>query len=528
MTGVATEGPYQTGLPVWKKSGDRHTAGRLSHDRSPGVQWLITVCVVVLLTGSCRTSLINPLGSGDPLYGARMSAAVALADNRLVPASAVTGKQYLTLDDCRRLALARNLDLRAARVDELTKEMIRDSSGKKILPHLVWASELGRRDNYGYSFSDVLGQEGLSPNPAAPSPGAGVTNYSVAHERSTWRYSMELNWSPTDALLAYYLTRSGHNDTLRAHFQKVRVAQKLVGTVDTSFYRLLSLQKRCPMAKRLTGIRSRVLEESERLYQEKLVPVEQCHRARQKYLKASRVLLGIEDDLERQRNVMFSALSLSPDRCVDAGVHVTGALVRPAFRECIPVIELTAVRNRPEAQVAGLTTANSINDLTRSLVRCFPKLTGFWRYTRDKDHYLLHKDWKEIGFRVYFDLAEWLSNWDEKKAAKYNVTKMELDGGAVTLGIAVQARMAALSYFRSLKELEYAASALRSSERVLRSARVKHASNDLTKLAFLEVQADTLEEEIDGIRAVGEANAALAELYATMGTNYNERKSTSE
>lgn len=471
---------------------------------------------------------MNPLGSGGPLYSSRMSAAVALADNRIVPVAAFAGKQYLTLGDCRDLALARNLDLRAAKVDELTREMIRDSSGKKILPHLVWASELGQRDNYGYSFSDVLGQEGLSPNPGAPGAGSGVTNYSVGHERGTWRYSMELNWSPTDALLAYYLTRSGHNDTLRAHFQKVRVSQKLVGTVDISFYRLLSLQKRCPMAKRLTNIRSRILQESERLHQEKLAPVEECHRARQKYLKASRVLLNIEDELERQRNIMFSAMSLSPDRLVDCGVNVIGTLVRPAYCETLAVIEMTAVRNRPEAQVAGLSTANSINDLTRSLVRCFPKLTGFWRYTRDKDHYLLQKDWKDIGFRVYFDLAEWLSNWDEKKAARYNVTKTDLDGGAVTLGIAVQARMAALSYFRSLKELEYAASALKSAERVLRSARVKQASNDLTRLAFLEVQADTLEEEIDGVRALGEANAALAELYATMGTNYNERRSTSQ
>ncbi len=83
-------------------------------------------------------------------------------------------------------------------------------------------------------------------------------------------------------------------------------------------------------------------------------------------------------------------------------------------------------------------------------------------------------------------------------------------------------RAATLSYSRSLKELEYVESALKSSRSVVSSARAKAENNDITKLALLEAEADTLEAELDKIRALGEANAIFAELGVAIGTNYNE------
>lgn len=451
-----------------------------------------------------------------------LKAADALARNRIAPIVSLPSGEALTLEECRGMALARNLDLQAARIDENVKRMIRASSTKKMLPHLLAAGELSQRDNYGYSFSDVIGREGGTPSPDAPGAGSGVTNYSVGHERPTRRYSLELNWSPTDAALAFYLTKSGGNDRLRAHYQRIRVAQNLLGKVEGSFYKLLSLQQLLPEVRRLVEARSRVLGEKHRLYEKKLIPIEECHKARQRYLKAARSKLAAEDDLERQSNTLFSALSLTPEQYRKGVNRVRGNLSRPVYTNAIPAMEMVAVQNRPEAREAGLSLLNSVNDLKRAVLKCFPRVTGFWRYTRDEDRYLYNKSWKEVGLRVYFDLADWLSNWDESKAARYDLSKTEVGGGAVVLGIAVQVRMAALSYFRSLKELEYSEKALKSSELVLKTARAKASSNDLTKLALIEAEAETLEDRAERIRALGESNAALAELHAAMGINYNE------
>jgi outer membrane protein TolC len=471
---------------------------------------------------SCQVLRPHPLRSPAlPLPASPTAPAISIKP-KLFPPGNSGGNRGLTLQECRQMALTRNLDLHAARVDQFTKLSIRDSIEKKVLPHLVFASELGQRDNYGYAFSDVLGQEGLNPNPGSTAAGTGVTNYSVSHERSTWRYSFELNWSPTDAALAYYLTRSSANDTVRAHYQKVRVAQKIIGAVEPAYFRLLSLQERLSMVQRLTDIRRRVADQIEALYVKKLKPVEDCNRARQSSLRAGRIAMGIEEDIAKQRNILASALALPAEDCLPEAIRVEGRLSAPIYEDCLPAMELRAIQNRPEAYEAGLNLQNSLNDLKRTLVKCIPKTTGFWRYTRDKDRFLYNKDWKEVGVRVYFDLLEWLSNLDESKAARSNVRKTDLTGGAVAIGIASQVRAAAAGYSRSLKDLRYAESAVNSAEHMLEAVRAKAASNELNRLATMEVEADCLEEQIDRLRALGEVNAALAELFAAMGTNYNE------
>jgi outer membrane protein TolC len=444
------------------------------------------------------------------------------SEDRGYSVKTATQRAYLTLEDCKRTALARNLDLQAARVEEWTKAAIRDSNKKRILPHLLFMSELSDRDNYGYAFSDVLGQEGLNPNPGAAPAQTGVTSYSVSHERSTWRYTLEMNWSPTDAALAYYLTKSGQNDKQRAHHQRVRVGQKLVGTVESAFFRLLSAQQRFPIAKQLARMRSQVLEQTKILCDKRLKPVEEHHRANQNALRAARILLATEEELGRQQNLLTSAMSLPPASSSVKCVLVQGKLEKPIGEGSVLGMELTAIQNRPEAYEAGLNSRNSLNDVKRTMIKLFPKMTGFWRYTRDKDRFLYNKDWKDIGVRFYFDVTEWLANWDESKAAKSNSAKADLTGGAVLVGIAAQVRTAAISYSRSLKELEYAESALKSSREVVSSAKAKAANNDITKLALLEAQADMLEAELEKIRLLGEANALFAELGVATGVNYGE------
>jgi outer membrane protein TolC len=469
---------------------------------------------------SCRSVFVNGLRSVDHVQVSRAKVATAVLAHRAAPVVAIVGKRGLTLQDCKSLALAKNLDLRVAQFEEMAKEAIQQSNRKKLLPHLTFNGELGERDNYSYSYSDVIGQEGVNPSPAAG--GTGVTNYSVGQERNKWRYSMELRWSLTDAALAYYLSRSSRNDRLRAHHQRVRVGQKLIGTVEAAFFRLLTLQERLPRAQRLVRLRKMVLRETHLLFREKMKSVEDFHSAKQNHLRASRILLGIEDALQRERNILATSLGLSPDTCTDGGFYAHGDLSRPSFHDKIPCLEMTAVQNRPEAYEAGLNHLNSVNDLKRTIVKFFPKVAAFWKFTRDKDKFWLNKDWKDIGLNIHVDLLDWLTNWDESRAARANRVKTDLEVGAVALGITSQVRFAALRYYRSLKEMDNAESSLEISKKLLDAAEVRAKGDALSQLDLIAAKAEVLQEELDRLKALGEANATLAELRAEMGINYRE------
>ena len=146
-----------------------------------------------------------------------------------------------------------------------------------------------------------------------------------------------------------------------------------------------------------------------RAFEKRLVDVQDYSRANQHQIRARRLLKRIRNETAKQINILASAMGVSPEQCADIGLKVAGNLVPPDFSMQLCQMEMTAVHNRPEAFEAGLNHLNSINDLKRTIVKYCPKVTGFWRYTRDKDKFLFNKDWKEAGVLVYFDLLDWWS-----------------------------------------------------------------------------------------------------------------------
>lgn len=494
------------------------------------------LCAVVTVT-SCTATLWDRCRQAGSYPGVVKSAlfpvddeqftlansAVTLINYRAKPVSALVGKTRLTLGECRTIALTNNLELQATRIDELTKRAIEYSNKTRLLPHFLFSGELSQRDNPPYSFSDVLGQEGLNPNPAAAG-GTGVTNYSTSHERSTWRYSMEARWSPTDAALAYYVTRSSINDKLKAHYQKVRVGQKLVAVVDAAFFRVLGLQQCYSKAQQLVSARKAVEEKYKAAYRKKVVGVVDYNRAHRQLIRAETLLSTIRTELEKQRNILASALGMSPDYCVDGGFVLEGDLLVPRFDLEFCDMEMRALRNRPEAFDSGLNHLSSVNDYKRTIIKYFPKATGFWRMTRDKDRFLYNKDWKEVGVLIYFDLLDWLANVNESRASSSNSTKTYQEMGAVALGIASQVRVAGVTYYGTMDQVRNFQSAERSSKEVLHVAGERVARDDLDRVALEEARADVLQDGLELTRSLGEANAVLAELQGAMGTNYNERR----
>ncbi len=349
-----------------------------------------------------------------------------------------------------------------------------------------------------------------------------MTDYATGRERSTWRYVAETKWSPTDAALAYYLTKSSKNERYKAHYNRVRIAQKLVATVDISYYRLLALQKNLASAQELVALRSAMADTRKRQVGAKISGYDEYESANQRLMRARRFLAKVQNQIEKEKNTLASAMGVSPHQSQKRGFHVIGALTAPGFKADASEMEMRAVQNRPEAFEAGLNHLNSINDLQRSLIKSYPKVSFFWRYNYDKDKFLLRKDWTEVGLYVYCDLLEWVTGMQQSNAAKLDAQATERKTAMVALGIASQVRVAALEYAETLVEIQSAEASLKTSEEAFRAAGQKRPKDELEKLALADLKAYMLEDTIARDRAMGEANAALAELQGAMGINYSE------
>lgn len=150
---------------------------------------LMGIVIALPMLMSCRSALIDRFHAADELEVTRKNSALTLVNHRNRPATAILGKRTLNLEDCRGLALTNNLELQAARLDEFAKAAIADSNRGKILPHFLFTGDLSEKSALRFSYSDVLGKEGLPPNIGGG--GTGVTSFSTGHERSTWYYTVE-------------------------------------------------------------------------------------------------------------------------------------------------------------------------------------------------------------------------------------------------------------------------------------------------------------------------------------------------
>lgn len=469
--------------------------------------------------------LSDPFETVSPVLVTGANSASVITNYRVKPVTAAVGKRILTVEECRSIALSNSLELQAARIEELTKQAVAYSNQTKMLPHFLFTGDLSNRDNIPMSFSQVWGKSLIFPPSNAydnAQGGTGVTQWARSHERSTWRYSVEARWSPMDAALAYYVTKSSRNEQEKAHYQKVRTAQKLIATVDSAFYRLLALQECFHQANELCGLRSSIAQRMKKLFQTKMANVDDFNRAEQQAVRARRVLTRTGTELQKQINILASAMGLSPDQCVDGGLEVVGDLTPPNLDQPVCQLEMVAAQNRPEAIQAGLNHLNSINDWKRTVVKYSPRVAGFWRYTYDKDEFQFNKDWHDIGVNLYFDLLDWFSNVDESRAARLNREKTQKEMGAVALGIATQVRLAALNYDDARNELSSSEQALRSSSEVARVAATRTAKDDLDRISLDNVNADVLQDKLDRTKTLGEIHASLAELNGAVGTNYNE------
>jgi outer membrane protein TolC len=469
-------------------------------------------------TGKAAKRAITP---EDPIAHTRLRAAKALAEHRIRPVSTYAGKKALTLDECKELALMNSLEKLSAQFRVDAKEHLTYAKMAKMWPHITFSGELSERNNYRYSYSDVLGIEGLAPS-GLNAGETGVTTYSASHERSTWKYIIEGQWSPIDAALAYYLAKNGVNDVTKARLLKVRIGQKLIGTVEGAFFRLLALQEAQPKARRLARVCSEIFHRTKSLYQDRLIDSDRYYKAEDRLTNARRLLSKIGNETEIQRNILASALGVTPDRCVDGGFYLVGSMGAPCSDLLMCDLETQAIRNRPEAYEAGLNHLNSMNDVKRTIIKYFPNVTGFWRYTRDKDRFLRDKEWNEVGMLIHVDLLDWVSNYYESQGAKATEREAGAEVGSVALGIVSQVRVEALRYLDAHDDYRNICRSLSTSRSMFAEARERVKIDDLDKLAMDEIEAETIKKSIERVRALGELNAKLAKLNSVTGVNYGE------
>ncbi|MFH0823043.1 MAG: hypothetical protein V2B18_09865 [Pseudomonadota bacterium] len=475
---------------------------------------MLGVVIALLGMSACSTYL-------EPMR--QQHAGTVLNMYRARPAAvAANGKTDLTVDDCKNLVLHNNLDYQVAVWEEMTKKDTAKGSLVRMLPRSEFLFEQTQRDRLPFTRSDVLGSEGAY-EVVGPGPGTGVTNFSNGRERGMRRWQAELKWSPMDAAMARYLAAVKRNEAVQSSYQRVRVAQQLVGTVTGAFYRLLALEMAMPQAISLERNRQEVVRDLKSLSDKQMVEPKEYIEARANLAVAKEQVIQLSTDIGKQRELLAAGMNI----CPDSYFRVVGALF--PLPESVPdpcKLEATALINRPEAYQADLTYLNSLADHKRLIVKLFPRAEGFIGHYRDENKFQLERDWTDGGFRVTWELMEFTATLLDRKAADEHVQKTDHERALVSIGILSSVRMKGLEAVRALerckkgRELELEAAELHRIAGNVEQAKEKRAPERITLISKQKAYCNLLQAKIETLLSAGEVHAAFATLDATVGTNY--------
>jgi outer membrane protein TolC len=486
--------------------------------------FLLVLSALVSLC-SCKPAFLgpfsrcNPFESVDHIQLTQEKAGTSVVDTRVKPATAVTGNRQLTVNDCKALAIANCPELQVDNLELLSKGYAAKSFRKRMLPHLVLSSELGQTEAPRWYY----GEPNLWGSTSTIASGA----YDLLRGKELRRYTAEVSWSPNDATQAYFLYDNTRKDQLITHYDKVRKTQQLLSIVEAAFFRLLSLQESIPNAAKVASLRLSMRDRMKELYDKRLIGLEQLTDAQNKLTRAQLTLTRMQSESERQRSLLAAKMGVSPNYTVDGGFCLEGVLTQPTLRQdmshlAVWDMERTGLKQRPETYKSVLTYLKSVNDMKRTAMKYLPHVTGFCRYSRIEDRTRYDKDWKEVGVNVRADLLDLWANLDEARGAKLKSAGLDKSFDSVASQVISEVRFAALKYFDAQAMIASASESLSNAREFLQMAVRREGAGDLNRLAVEEARANLLDKTIEMSRALGEANATLTELHATMATNHQE------
>lgn len=435
-------------------------------------------------------------------------AAAEQAYSRMLPTPVkgdnAKNQSALTLEQCREMALANNLSLHIAKLEQINRRHLSFADWSRMLPHVILAAKFDQGDNILYS--DLPGD----------------SYWSEFYARSSWHLFLETRWSPTDVALAYYTARNAGNRILQSFYDRIRLSQKIIETVEASFFRLLTIQECLPLARELVSLRSDVTNRMERLLRERLAGPDDYEKALNEEMKAHLLVAELKVELERQANAMATQLCRARRLSGKSqSFVVTGSLTRPEVGEIPEDPEITALKNRPEIVALGLKQQESHNEFRKSILKNFPRVSLFWRYLKDPYHDHRHPDGQQAGLLLYVDLVESLAQFKDAQVAYNQRFKSEFELSAITLAVTSQAGFAAKKYQMATERAALHAKAAAAAERALKAAQQRAQGRNLSDIAENKARADLTAQNIELVKALGEANVCLAELKSALGTNYS-------
>ena len=345
----------------------------------------------------------------------------------------------LTLEDCLRIALKDNLDIRVAEVQQRVAELGRKVSFSRFLPRVNL--------NYNYTRWD--------PQPEIISGGSSRPMHDERIRELTWNIQMSV-FNPSTWFMYAMHQRGEEIAELAADYTR----QMIVLQVTIYYYYCLGLQEIEKVLDSRIRAAEKLTEQLQHYQTEGLVLAWQGDQARANLQSQRLQRQRARQLLEQTKGQLLTVMGLSPLYSLE--LDVTNPVTAPQGNLDDVITE--ALLNHPRLRIADREIAIEKEKVKIALSGFLPSLIGFADRVNTTDAFQRYSSYWMMGLSGVLTVFNGFANIYEYDAAKENVKKAALEREQATL-------ILMLEVFRAYQNLQLARDAVAVAEDNFNAAR---------------------------------------------------------
>ena len=454
------------------------------------------MAVLVVVIGGCK--------SFDEYQQERLAKAVAHFERAQY--SNIKADQVLTLDECFRMALKNNLDLKIFGLEEQVAKEMKTSEILGMLPELNISNNYMERNNTPASSSRQI--HGVGP---------GTYSYSQSQDRGINYFNIDLALSVLDFGLAFFNTQQAQDRLLLRQQRTRRAEQNLVLDTVRVYFQVAAAQ-------RAVKITSSLLENCKNRYElinklgddGKISPFRAFDEVK-RFVEMEKRLTNYIRSYENSCVELRALLGLYPNTAIKVDDSVLDKVPEFTFPE-MELMEQIALMKRPELYEIDMQKHINVLECRKTIVMMFPNVRVFVDFTNSNNSFLYHNSWWELGVRAAYNLLKLPQHIARYQAYSAQVDAEEYRSYAQAIAVMAQVRIAHANLVATKERLDIDIKVNAAYQKNLKKAEdSKRISSELSQLELDHMKLTTAETEIEKNLSLGNYYVSYYRVLNTLG-----------
>ena len=327
--------------------------------------------------------------------------------------SVLTAKEQVNLEDCIRVALENNLDIRVAEVQQRVAELGRKISFSRFLPQVNL--------NYNYTRWD--------PQPEIVTGASSQPMHDERIREITWQIQMSV-FNPSTWFMYARHTRGEEIAKIAADYTR----QMIVLQVTAYYYYCLGLQEIEMVLDSRIRAAETLTEQLQDYHAEGLVFAWQSDQARVNLQTQKLQRLRVHQLLEQTKGQLLIFMGLSPL----SPIELETAKPITAPQGTLEDMFIETLLNHPQLRIADRKIAIEREKVKIALYNFVPSLMGFANRINTTDAFQKYSSYWMTGLSGVLTVFNGFANIHEYDAAKENVKKAALEREQATLTLMLE------------------------------------------------------------------------------------------